>query len=213
MNDVLANLRDYKGLRINLITTTEGKESYKICALEGYLSTIYQNNSYNIPISCWLPHRYPITNPVVYVKNPTNTSIQPSVYLEPDGLVKHPTLLYWDPKKSSLGKALRDISSGFSEHFPIVSGILTRPVVMVKENPKPMESRNFRLDQSNPEHQIYFEFEALERGFEERASQLSREINKINPGNCIKDLKQTFYELFLTNRKKEKCVLMLSKLG
>ena len=92
-NDLMANLRNFPSLVANLTTITEQNEIFKIIALEGCLPIKYQNTIYNIPIFCMLPSRYPFAAPVLYVKNPLNTWIQPSPILREDGLVKHPTLM------------------------------------------------------------------------------------------------------------------------
>ena len=222
-NDISANLRNFPGLRVNLTTMHEGGQAYKVCTLEGYISTTYQNRSYSIPIDCLIPYRYPNTNPIVYVRNPANTSIQASIYLDADGLVIHPVLVHWDPRKSSLSNALHDIAVGFSQHFPIVSGA-PAPVYRTSQASSISSARsegahsaprNFTMDPNNYNHQVYFGFEAEEREIEARISRVIGDISStpMDPNVYLKDLKQMYYDLFMIGRKKEKAVLVLSKLS
>ena len=213
-NDLMVILRIFPGLRLGLKTITDHNEIFKVCCLEGILPIIYQNATYNIPISCIIPPRYPNSTPGVYVINPPGTYIQPSSFIEPDGFVKHPTLLLWDPKKSSLSKALYDIIAGFSQQFPIASGVPPERTIYPKLNTPTEEKKYFRPDLNNSNHLVYFKIEEQEREIEGNIEKLLNDTSTPqDPISYFRDLKQLYYELFKTNRKKEKSMIILSKLS
>ncbi|OMJ72259.1 hypothetical protein SteCoe_29338 [Stentor coeruleus] len=218
--DLLANLRNFPTLRLNLLTMNDQGEVYKVIVLEGCLPIIYMNCSYNVPISCAIPPRYPYQAPSIYIKNPKNTSIQPSPYVDPDGQVKHPSIAYWDSKKSSLGNLLRDIIQAFGQHFPIASSPVPQPMPIRTNYPDlfsnvPERKGNLRIEPSNPLHRPYFEIEAHERVIEGNIDRACAQVSHVieDPTKLFIELKQNYYDLFLLNRKKEKFILILSKLG
>lgn len=233
-NDLQANLTQFPAFHLTHTTFRENNTVNKVVALEGQLRVLYQNTSYGVPIICILPFRYPFSGPVVYVRNPANTSLQPSCCLSADGLVSHPAISSWDHKKSSLSNILREIAKSFQQYFPIVASAsapvpslgtysqsLSQTFSFTSSNSLypdlqvPSVHHNFRLNRENPHHLPYFELEEKIRYLEAdiHGTCLYLEVSPDDPAKVIIELKKKFYELFILNRKIEKLVIILSKLG
>ena len=227
-NDLQANLTQFPAFHLTHTTFRENNTVNKVVALEGQLRVVYQNTSYGVPIICILPFRYPFSAPVIYVRNPASTSLQPSCCLSADGLVSHPALISWDHKKSSLSNILREVAKSFQQYFPIVasgpatySPALSQTASVVSSNSfypdlhVPSVHHNFRLNRENPHHASYFELEEKIRYLEAdiHGTCLYLEVSPDDPPKVIIELKKKFYELFILNRKIEKLVIILSKLG
>lgn len=223
-NDIQANLNNFPLLRLTSTTYTDKNIANKVLALEGQILVNYNNTQYGVPIICILSIRYPFTAPFLYIKNPPNTSLQPSIYMTSEGLVTHPILNNWDSKKSSLSAVLREVPKAFEQHFPIVSGIqhpTPRPDNLYPDLAHPQAApqsephKHFRLDKRNPTHSTYFELEEQEKWLEQsiHESCLYLHVNPQEVNSVTLDLKRKYHEMFILNRKKDKCILLLSKLG
>lgn len=231
-NDIQANLHNFPSLHLTSVTFQEQGIPNKVLALEGQIQVNYNNTQYGVPLICILPVRYPYSPPVFYIRNPPNTRLEPSTYMTAEGQVTHPLLLQWDSKKSSISAAIREISKVFEQYFPIVACMQPSVPAPVKGGsglyPNLYESeriatqvsnnqphKHFRIDRHNPMHSTYFAIEEQENWLEKsiQTSYLDLCTDPTNSNQIVMDLKKKFIELFILNRKKEKCILLLSKLG
>lgn len=63
----------------------------------------YQNVKYNIPVALWLPERYPMQPPLMYVVPTPDMVIKPRhTFVDPSGLVASPYLANWAYPDSNL---------------------------------------------------------------------------------------------------------------
>jgi UEV domain len=215
-NDIQANLRNFQNFRLGLTAITDNGSPFKVCVLEGFLPAVYQNITYNIPVSCLITPRYPYSAPIIYVRNPPSTSIQPSEFLDPNGIVKHPSVTGWDPRHSNLGRVLLDVSKGFSQNFPIVSVAPNNPAQNIYFNLGTLDTleNHFTPDPQNPTHSIYFIYQEQIREIQNRIEAIHKNINnQPNLADTFKNLKNSYFQLFINQRKQEKALKTLSNLG
>jgi hypothetical protein len=135
--------------------------------------------------------------------------------LSPEGLVCHPALSSWDSKKSSLSNVLREVSKSFEQFFPIVASAPVRNTGPYPDLNTTQPSHHFVVTRQNPCHAVYFEMEERIKYLEEDIHQncLYLEVSPDDPSKVIIELKKKYHDLFILNRKKEKLVILLSKLG
>lgn len=63
----------------------------------------YQGVKYNIPVALWLPERYPLVPPMMYVVPTPDMVIKPRhPFVDPNGLVGSPYLHNWSYPASNL---------------------------------------------------------------------------------------------------------------
>jgi len=85
----------------------------------------------------------------------------------------------------------------------------------VGTTPQSEPHKHFRLEKRNPAHSTYFELEEQEKWLEQsiHESCLYLHMNPQDVNSVIVDLRRKYHELFILNRKKDKCIILLSKLG
>lgn len=78
------------------------------------------SNQYNLPVTIWLPERYPLVPPMAYV-NPTATMQinQKCPYVDSNGIISSEYLRKWDYPASTLTDFVGDLQIIFSDTFPL----------------------------------------------------------------------------------------------
>ena len=85
-----------------------------------YCSTC-AGNVYNIPLAIWLQKTFPQTNPLVYVTPTPDMSINPSRYVDTNGVVYLPYLSDWKDGRSDLATLVQVLCGVFAENVPVYS--------------------------------------------------------------------------------------------
>jgi hypothetical protein len=81
-----------------------------------------QAHKYNIPVVIWLPERYPVQAPLVYVTPTPNMIIRPGhPYVDASGLVRTPYLANWLHPSSDLSCMAQEMAMIFGTDPPLYS--------------------------------------------------------------------------------------------
>ena len=81
-----------------------------------------QGAKYNIPVSLWLPERYPNVPPIMYVVPTPDMIIKPRhAFVDASGIVNTPYLRNWQQPHSTLMIMCNDISIQFGQDPPLFS--------------------------------------------------------------------------------------------
>jgi ESCRT-I complex subunit TSG101 len=70
-----------------------------LLSLTGTIPVAIRGNTYNIPVSIWLPHQYPHVPPIAFVTPTNQMVIKPNQHVDLAGKIYHPYLSYWASRK------------------------------------------------------------------------------------------------------------------
>ena len=93
----------------------------RLLCLSGTIPVNVQNNKYNIPISIYMKHSHPHHPPYCLVAPTNDMTIQPSRYVDSQGLVDLPYLHNWKPNNSSLTDLVNKLVTTFEKQCPLYS--------------------------------------------------------------------------------------------
>jgi ESCRT-I complex subunit TSG101 len=73
----------------------ENGKSALLLQLSGTLPAVFRGTTYRFPITLWVPHRYPLEAPLVYVTPVEGMVVRPGQHVDPQGKIYHPYLVGW----------------------------------------------------------------------------------------------------------------------
>ncbi|CAH7685996.1 UEV domain-containing protein [Phakopsora pachyrhizi] len=115
-------LVSYPGLspKTDSFTFDDGRTTLLIC-LSGTIPVEYRGSSYNIPIEIWIPHEFPIEQPVLFVTPTKDMIIRRGSHVEPGGRCIGGYLDSWREKSQacSLNHLLEYLQDVFSREPPL----------------------------------------------------------------------------------------------
>lgn len=91
----------------------------KLMCLTGTISTVYQDNSYNIPVCLWLEESYPQTAPIAYIRPTQEMFILTGNYVNSNGEVLLPYLQEWKQGECDLLSLLQVMAATFGDCPPV----------------------------------------------------------------------------------------------
>lgn len=130
-------------IKVSEYHTNDGRILHLIKA-EGTIPIHYQAHKYNIPVVVWLPERYPLQAPIVYVCPTANMIIKAGhTYVDPSGLVRTSCIANWLHPSSDLSTACQEMAMLFGAEPPLY----TKPPGYV---PPPGQQQGPGSSSSNP---------------------------------------------------------------
>ena len=99
----------------------EVRTKIKLLCLSGTIPVNVENNKYNIPISIYMKHNHPQLPPYCLVAPTNDMTVQPSRFVDSQGLVNLPCLLNWMPNNSSLTDLVTKLVTAFEKQCPLYS--------------------------------------------------------------------------------------------
>ena len=97
---------------------------FKLCQSKASLklTLLVQGVKYNIPVSLWLPERYPNVAPIMYVVPTPDMIIKPRhAFVDASGVVSSAYLRNWSQPHSTLMIMCNDVSIQFGQDPPLFS--------------------------------------------------------------------------------------------
>lgn len=108
-------------LKTQKYTHTDGR-TVPLLMADGTLPMYYQGVKYNIPVSLWLPDRYPNVPPIMYVVPTPDMIIKPRhAFVDASGVVSSAYLRNWSQPHSTLMIMCNDVSIQFGQDPPLFS--------------------------------------------------------------------------------------------
>lgn len=108
-------------LKVQKYTHTDGT-TVPLLMADGTLPMYYQGVKYNIPVSLWLPERYPHVAPIMYVVPTPDMIIKPRhAFVDASGVVSSAYLRNWSQPHSTLMIMCNDVSIQFGQDPPLFS--------------------------------------------------------------------------------------------
>ena len=80
-----------------------------------------ENSTYNIPINIYMKNDHPYFPPYCLVSPTNDMAVQPSCYVDPQGLLDLPYLHEWKPNKSNLTDLIQELITAFQKQCPVYS--------------------------------------------------------------------------------------------
>lgn len=118
--EINAALSHFKSLKpiMDKYVYNDGTTKDLMC-LSGTISVMYNDNSYNIPVSVWLEESYPQSSPIVYVRPTQEMMIVKRTFISSNGEVLLPYLEDWKQGECDLVSLLLVIAAMFGECPPV----------------------------------------------------------------------------------------------
>ncbi|KAJ0041598.1 hypothetical protein NL108_011970 [Boleophthalmus pectinirostris] len=118
--DINTALTHFKNLTpaMNTYVYNDGVTKNLMC-LSGTISTIFNSNIYNTPVSVWLEESYPQSAPIVYVQPTKEMMIIKRSFVSNNGEVQLPYLEEWKQGECDLVSLLQVIAATFGEFPPV----------------------------------------------------------------------------------------------
>ena len=93
----------------------------QLLCLSGTVSVKIEKSTYNIPISIYMKNDHPYYPPYCLVSPTNDMAIQPSRFVDPQGLLHLPYLHEWKPNKSTLIDLVQELIAAFQKQCPVYS--------------------------------------------------------------------------------------------
>ena len=93
----------------------------RLLCLSGTVPVKIENSTYNIPISIYMKNDHPYFPPYCLVSPTNDMAIQPSRFVDPQGLLHLPYLHEWKPSKSNLTDLVQELITAFQTQCPLYS--------------------------------------------------------------------------------------------
>ncbi|CAL1595448.1 unnamed protein product [Knipowitschia caucasica] len=126
--DIAAALSHFKTLKpvMQKYVYNDGVTKDLMC-LSGTISTIFNDNTYNIPVSVWLEESYPQSCPIVYIDPTKEMMIIKQRFISSNGEVLLPYLEEWKQGECDLLGLLQVMAAMFGDCPPVCMKPLTEP--------------------------------------------------------------------------------------
>eukprot|EP00879_Flechtneria_rotunda_P001207 GHRR01001354.1.p1 GENE.GHRR01001354.1~~GHRR01001354.1.p1 ORF type:complete len:500 (+),score=179.45 GHRR01001354.1:389-1888(+) len=106
-------------IKVSEFHTNDGRMIHLVKA-EGTVPIHYQAHKYNIPIVLWLPERYPLQAPIVYVCPTSNMIIKTGhSFVDASGLARSPCIAHWLHPSSDLSSTCQEMAMLFGAEPPL----------------------------------------------------------------------------------------------
>eukprot|EP00095_Tigriopus_kingsejongensis_P000399 snap_masked-scaffold19_size710362-processed-gene-1.3 protein:Tk00399 transcript:snap_masked-scaffold19_size710362-processed-gene-1.3-mRNA-1 annotation:"tumor susceptibility gene 101 protein isoform x2" len=136
-------LKTYNGLAPELDQHVfDNGDTRTMLCLKGTIPITYKANSYNIPVSFWLPIDYPKGAPLGYVQPTADMSLKASPNVDNNGRIRLPYLEEWTCPDSNLGELVQLCTLVFGKSPPVFaktkngsSSEIIESVVEIREAP------------------------------------------------------------------------------
>ena len=93
----------------------------QLLCLFGTVPVRIENSTYNIPISIYMKTVHPYFPPYCLVSPTNDMAIQPSRFVDPQGILDLPYLHEWKPNKSNLTDLIQELITAFQKQCPLYS--------------------------------------------------------------------------------------------
>jgi len=104
--------------------------------LTGTLPISYQSATYNIPVTFWMPYKFPAKPPICFVTPTKDMMIKRQhKHVDSQGMIYHSYLSNWSQHESNLIVLATNISSVFGKDPPVFARPKNKPAPAAKPNP------------------------------------------------------------------------------
>jgi ESCRT-I complex subunit TSG101 len=117
---LIANFTALKVQDVNNFVHSNGATE-KLASVTGTIPVKIRGSTYNIPVAIWLKQAHPHYPPIVYVTPTPGMAIQPSQFVDTNGIVYLPYLSDWKIGSSDLTALAQIMCATFADRCPVYS--------------------------------------------------------------------------------------------
>lgn len=123
--DVYECAKKFPELRVKRAVSPDSLKDIRtriqLLCLSGTVPVRIESSTYNIPINIYMKNDHPYFPPYCLVSPTNDMTIQPSRFVDPQGLLDLPYLHEWKPNKSNLIDLVQELITAFQKQCPLYS--------------------------------------------------------------------------------------------